>query len=397
MRKTFKYRIYPKPHQAELIERTLELCRFLYNCALEHRIRAYKHSQQSISQYAQMSELPGIKAEIAEYREVHSQVLQEVIKKLDRSFDNFFRRIREGDPKPGFPRYQGVNRYDSFVYPQLGNKMLPAQGRIYLPKIGSVKIKLSRSLEGTPKTCTIIHKNGKYYACFSCEVEKKSLQATGKVAGLDMGVISFVATSDGENIEAPKTYRKAENKLKRAQREVSRRNRGSNRRRKSVINLARLHEKVANQRRDIAHKTARKLVNEYDLIAYEDLQIKNMVKNRHLAKSIQDAGWNLFFNILTSKAEEAGRRIVKVSPAYTSQICSECGELVKKTLAERTHHCPVCGLILDRDVNAARNILKIALAQTSMKNKGSGRAFGDVAALAAASEPRISLVFSQGV
>jgi putative transposase len=171
---------------------------------------------------------------------------------------------------------------------------------------------------------------------------------------------------------------------------VSRRKRGSNRRRKSVQKLARLHEKVANQRRDIAHKTARALVNEYDLIAHEDLQVKNMVKNRHLSKSIKDAGWNLFFNVLSSKAEEAGRQVVKVPPAYTSQICSGCGELVKKTLAVRTHRCPACGLVLDRDVNAARNVLIIALA--SSKPKGSGRAFGDVAALAAASEPRISLV-----
>jgi len=177
-----------------------------------------------------------------------------------------------------------------------------------------------------------------------------------------MGVSAFAATSDGEIFEAPNTYRKAEKRLKRAQREVSRRKKGSNRRRKAVRKLAKTHEKVANQRRDIAHKTARILVNKYDLIAHEDLQVNNMLKSHHLAKSIQDAGWNLFFNILASKAEEAGRQVVNVPPAYTSQICSDCGQIVKKNLAERTHKCPECGLILDRDVNAARNILKIALA-----------------------------------
>ena len=287
---------------------------------------------------------------------------REVLKKLDKAFQSFYRRIREGDTKPGFPRFKVENRYHSLVYPQLNAKMLPSVGTINLPKIGIIPIKLSRPLEGTPKTCTVIHKNGKFYVCYSSEVEAKILPPTGKQVGIDMGVTSLATTSDGDIFEAPKTYRKAEKRLKRAQREVSRRKKGSSRRQKAVRKLAKVHEKVANQRRDISHKTARKLVNQYDLIAHEDLQANNMLKNRHLSKSIQDAGWNLFFGILTSKAEDAGRLVVKVPPAYTSQICSACGEIVKKTLAERIHKCPECGLILDRDINAARNILKIALA-----------------------------------
>lgn len=362
MLKTYKYRIYPTSEQAAIIINVLTLCRYLYNCALEHRIQAYKRTGKTVNKYEQMAELPDIKSEFPEFKGIHSQVLQEVLKKLDKTFQNFFRRIREGDARPGFPRHKGENRYHSFVYPQPNSKMLPLGGTINLPKIGIIPIRLSRPLEGTPKTCTVFHKNGKFYACYSCEVEAQILPPTGNQVGIDMGVSTFVATSDGEIFEAPNTYRKAEKRLKRAQREVSRRKKGSNRRRKAVRKLAKTHEKVANQRRDIAHKTARILVNKYDLIAHEDLQVNNMLKSHQLAKSIQDAGWNLFFNILASKAEEAGRQVVNVPPAYTSQICSDCGQIVKKNLAERTHKCPECGLILDRDVNAARNILKIALA-----------------------------------
>lgn len=308
-----------------------------------------------------MAELPDIKAEFSEYKGVHSQVLQEVLKKLDKAFQNFFRRIREGDIKPGFPRFKGENRYHSIVYPQLNAKILPLGGTINLPKIGIIPIELSRPLEGTPKTCTVIHKNGKFYVCYSCEVEAKILPPTDKQVGIDMGITHFATTSDGEHIDTPKTYRQAEKKLKQHQRRVSRRKRGSKRRKKAVRDLARCHEKVANQRRDIAHKTANKLIGEYDLIAYEDLRVKNMLKNHHLAKSIQDAGWNTFLTILTNKAAEAGRQVVKVPPAYTSQNCSQCGGTVKKSLAVRVHDCPYCGLVLDRDVNAARNILKLAL------------------------------------
>lgn len=368
MLKTFKYRIYPNMKQAAKIDHTLDLCRFLYNCALEHRIKAYKHSKY-ISKYSQMAELPDIKNTFHEYREVHSQVLQDVLKRLDKSYLNFFRRVKKGE-KPGFPRFQGYNRYDSFTYPQFRDNML-SDNRVYLPKIGKVKIKLSRTLQGKLKTCTVVRKNGKYYVCFCCEVELKPLPKTHKVVGIDMGISSFVATSDDVLIEAPRSYRKAEKKLKTQQREVSRRKKGSSRRKKSVQRLSRTHEKITNQRKDIAHKVSRFLVNNYDLIAREDLKITNMVKNHCLAKSISDSGWGMFFNILAYKAEEAGRKVVKVNPRYTSQICSGCGSIVKKSLAVRVHNCPDCGLVLNRDINAARNILAIAL------KSGSGGAFGD--------------------
>jgi len=371
MLKTYRYRLYPNKKQKQIIDNTIELCRHLYNCGLEQRIRAYRQNRISVTAFQQINELPGLKETFPEYQNVHSQVLQDVLRRLDKTFKAFFLRIKAGE-KGGCPRFKGVTRYHSFTYPQPQENMLPSNGKLYLPKIGRVKIKLHRELPSKIRTITITRKNGKYYACFAVEAEANPLPITGKYVGIDMGVISFVATSDGLLVQAPRSYRKAEKRLKTYQREVSRRKKGSNRRKKSVQKLARAHEKVANQRKDIAHKVARYLVDNYDFIAHEDLQVKNMVKNHHLAKSIHDSGWGVFFNILACKAAEAGRLVVKVPPQYTSQICSGCSTIVKKSLAERIHKCPHCGLELDRDINAARNILATALSIT-----GSDGAFGD--------------------
>jgi putative transposase len=374
MLKSYKYRIYPTTKQKVAIDNTVNLCRYLYNCGLEQRIRAYRQQRRNLNYYVQANELRGIKTFSPDFTQVHSQVLQDVLKRLDKSYQNFFRRVKQGD-KPGFPRFQGYNRYHSFTYPQPGDNMVPTNGKLYLPKIGKVRINLHRELPGKIKTVTITKTNGKHYACFSVEVDSIELIPTNKQVGIDVGVSSFVATSDGLLIEAPRTYRNTEKKLKTQQREVSRRKKGSNRRKKSVQRLSKTHEKIANQRKDIAHKTARYLVDNYDLIAHENLKIKNMVKNHHLAKSIQDSGWGLFFDVLAYKAEEAGRKVVKVNPYNTSQICSGCGSLVKKSLSVRTHKCD-CGLTLDRDINAARNILATALKQ------GLDGAFGDGLAVA---------------
>jgi len=371
MLKTYRYRIYPNSRQKQIIDQTIELCRYLYNCGLEQRIKAYRQYKISVSAYQQINELPYIKKCFPEYQNIYSQVLQDVLRRLDKTFSSFFHRVKTGE-KPGFPRYKGENRHHSFTYPQPQENMIPANGKVYLPKIGRVKIKLHREIPGNIKTVTVTRRNGKYYACFTVETEPVLLHKTGRAVGIDMGVSAFVATSDGLLVQSPQTYRKAEKRLKRLQREVSRRKKGSNRRRKSVQKLASVHEKIANQRKDIAHKTARYLVNNYDLIIHEDLQIKNMVKNHHLAKSIQDSGWGMFFDILAYKAEDAGKQVVKVNPHNTSQMCSGCGHIVKKTLAVRIHKCPHCGLELDRDINAARNILATALSIT-----GSDGAFGD--------------------
>ena len=358
MLKTFKYRLYPTKEQIQIINQTIETCRRLYNYFLEDRIYTFKEIKSSVSKIEQINQMPGLKKNNQYYKAVHSQVLQEVAARLDKAYDNFFRRVKSGKEKPGFPKFKGRQHYDSFCYPQSGFSV--DDNKLILSKIGSVKIKLHRPIGGSIKTCSIVRKNDKYYACFSCEVEVQTLPKTGSVVGIDVGITDFVITSDGEFFPKRDSYRKAEKRLKYLQRQVSRRIKGSNRRRKAVKLLARQHEKVSNQRKDVAHKVSTKLIQENDMVAHEDLQIKNMVKNHNLAKSIHDAAWNKLFQFLAYKASDAGRLIVPVSPYQTSQICSGCGEIVKKKLSQRWHNCPHCGLSIQRDVNAAINILAVA-------------------------------------
>lgn len=360
MLKAYKYRIYPNKKQIEIIDQTITLCQRLYNCALEHRIYLYKHCNVNVNYYDQAKELKEIKKVLPEYKTVQSQVLQDVLKRLDKAYKSFFRRLKQGE-KAGFPRFQSYKRYNSFTYPQSGFSL--SGSHLQLSKIGNIKVKLHRPVEGKMKTCTIVRNNGKYYVCFSCEVEEKQIPSIGGAVGIDMGIKEFAITSDGELIPNPKYYRKAESKLKKQQQAVRRKKKGSNRRKKAVTILAKTHEHIANKRKDNAYKVAKHLLTNYDIIVREDLKINNMVKNHHLAKSISDAGWGIFFNILDAKAKQAPcKKIIAVDPKYTSQICSGCGEIVKKSLAVRTHRCPYCGLEIDRDVNAAINILSRGIA-----------------------------------
>lgn len=359
MLKAYKYRIYPNKKEKHLIDQILETCRYLYNNFLYERKTMYEYEGTYITYRWQADSLPYRKKLNVYLAHVHSQVLQDVARRVDKVYKNFFRRVETGKT-PGYPRYKGKGQYGSFTYPQSGYTVV--DGKLKLSGIGSIKIRLHRPLEGNVKTCTIIRKNGKYYTCFSSEVITTSLDVTGKVVGIDMGVSDFCITSDGDFFPSPASYRKAEKKLKKAQRKVSRRKKGSNRRKKAIVELAKVHEKVTNQRRDIAHKVACKLINGYDMIAHEKLQIKNMVKNKHLSKSISDAGWGMFFSILAYKAESAGKEIVEVDPRNTSQLCNGCGNIVPKKLSNRWHNCPACGYSIHRDVNAARNILKRATA-----------------------------------
>lgn len=361
MLKTYKYRLYPNQEQKQKIDNTIGLCKNLYNAALEHRIYLYKHGGINVNYNAQQNELPGLKQILPEYKKVQSQVLQDVLRRLDKAYKNFFRRVRQGE-KPGFPRFQSYKRYNSFTYPQSGFAL--SGSHLQLSKIGNVKVKLHRPIDGIIKTCTIVRKNGRYYVCFSCEVKPNAMFLTYQDIGIDMGVKEFCITSDGELIPNPKNYRKAEAKLRKQQQALSRKKKGSNRRKKAVFELANTHEHVANQRKDNAYKTANYLLNKYDTIVREDLQINNMVRNHKLAKSISDAGWGIFFDILNAKAKQApGKRVIKVNPYNTSQICSGCGQIVKKDLSVRIHSCLSCGLEIDRDINAAINILQRGLSQ----------------------------------
>jgi putative transposase len=365
VRKTFQYKLKPTPEQERLLERTLMLCRHIYNAAVGERREAWRMRGVSASYYQQKAELPGIKEAMPDYAEVNAQVLQDVALRVDLAFQAFFRRLRKGQT-PGYPRFQGRNRYNSFTYPQVGEHggARLDNGFLVLSKIGHIAVRWSRPLEGTPKTILISRKADGWYACVSCaDVPTQPLPSTGQETGIDLGIEALATLSNGARVFHPGRYHKAERALKTAQRRVSRRKKGSNRRRKAVTLLAKAHQKVRRQRRDFHHKTALALVRANDTIYHENLQPASMVKNHHLAKSITDAGWGAFLTILTDKAAGAGRRVVAVSPAYTSRTCSGCGVVIQKGLSVRRHACPDCGTSLHRDHNAARNILALGKKQ----------------------------------
>ncbi len=369
IRKTFKYKLQPTPDQERLLDCTLMLCRRVYNAALGERREAWRMRGISVTYHQQKAELPGIKAAMPEYGEVHSQVLQDVVLRVDVAFQAFFRRIREGQT-PGYPRFHGRDRYNSLTYPQFGNGATLDNGCLVLSKIGQIAVRWSRPLEGTTKTVTISREADGWYVSFSCaDVPTQPLPPTGQETGVDLGLESFATLADGAMIHTPRCYRKAERHLKRLQHCVSRRKKGSHRRRKAVRCLARAHLKVRRARQDFHHKTALALVRAFDTIYHEDLQTANLLKNHHLAKSIADAGWSAFLSILAFKAAYAGKRAVAVPPAYTSQACSGCGVLVTKGLSVRWHTCPACGTSLHRDQNAALNIMALG-----KKQSGAGQA-----------------------
>jgi putative transposase len=356
VRKTYTYRLDPTPEQQQALGVTLWRCRTLYNVALEQRTRWWERGQGvGASYYQQKAELPDLKAACPEYSEIHAHVLQDVMVRLDRAFQAFFRRVTAGET-PGYPRFQGRGRYKSFTFPEYGDGAVVDGGVLRLSKIGRIRIRLHRPLEGIPKTVTLSREADGWYASISCaDVPTQPLPITGQETGIDLGIEAFATLSDGTRIFHPGWYRKAERALKTAQRRVSRRKKGSNRRRKAVTLLAKAHQMVRRQRQDFHHKTALALVRAYDTISHENLQPANMVKNHQLAKSISDVGWGAFLTILTDKAACAGRRVIGVNPAYTSQRCSGCGELVSKDLSVRWHRCPDCGTSLHRDHNAAKN------------------------------------------
>jgi putative transposase len=354
--KTFKYKLKPAPEQEQAMAFVVRRCRELYNAALQERRDAWHKCGVSVNVAHQSAELPAIKEVRPEYRDVHSQVLQDVLTRLDRAFQAYFRRVQAGE-QPGYPRFQGARRYHSFTYKQFGNGATLDSGFLVLSKIGRIGVRWSRPMEGTPKTVTISQEADGWYCCFSCEeVPTQPLPPTGCATGIDVGLKVFLITAEGDIVENPRHYRTAEKALVKAQRRVSRRKKGSKRRRKAAQLLAKKHQKVKRQRQDFHHKTALLLVRHYDVIYLEDLRVANLVQNSHLAKSISDAGWAQFRTILEGKAAYAGRRVVAVPAHYTSQDCSGCGERVEKSLSMRTHICTSCGLVLDRDENAARNI-----------------------------------------
>ncbi len=361
MVRVFRYRLYPTRAQDAALRETLWRLRELYNGALQERIAAYRQHGESLSAYSQMAELREVRAVRPEYAAIHVHLLQDAITRLDRAYRSFFRRVKAGQTA-GFPRYQGRGRYTSFTFKDAKNRngvrFAAGGSRLDITGIGKVKIKLHRPMEGRLKQVTItLGGDGHWYACMCCdEVPAKPLPATGESVGIDVGITTFAALSNGEMVANPRYYERAQASLRRAQKTVSRRrNKRSNRRRKAVALLAKQHDRVRRTRLDFHHKVAVDLVRRFDRIAVEKLNVKGLAQMR-LAKQVHDAGWAQFATILEGKAECAAREFIAVDPRGTSQICSECGGEVRKKLSVRVHDCPHCGYVADRDHNAARNV-----------------------------------------
>ena len=361
--RAYKFRLYPSAEQEEMLSNQLELCRDLYNAFLLERRYAYRGSRKSLTYNRQQNEMPELKNTFEEYKEIHSQVLQDVARRVDRAYQNFYRRIREKEQgikkKAGFPRLKGMGRYRSITYPQSGFEIME-NGHLKLSKIGRIRMFKHREIEGEIKTLNISRDStGKWYASFSVKQDIVALQPekTGNSIGIDAGLLHLITMSDGTVIDPPKFLKKGDKRIRKAQRNLSRKKMGSNNRIKARINLSKQHRKVKNQREDFAHKLSNRLVQTYGLIAFENLNVTGMMKNHHLAKSIADASWSTIVQYTTYKAESAGREVVLVDPGNTSRQCQNCGyskESMK--LSERTFHCDSCGYEIDRDLNAAINI-----------------------------------------
>ena len=342
------------------------------------RKTAYETNGETLTMYGQQATYTGLKEIRPTLRNVHSQVLQNVAVRLDLGMKAFFRRVRAGQT-PGYPRFRGRDRYDSFTYPQAPNGCKLEGSILSLSKIGQVKVKLHRPLEGTPKNCAIKRDScGKWWATFSCEVEAPEfLPAAGEVVGIDVGLKDFAFLSTDEAVPAPKFFRRGESELAKVQRKLSKEEKGTpqrlgaqrtivqRRKRKKVV--SQVHAKIASRRRNFTDQLSRKIVNRFQLIAVEDIHTNRLVHNHCLAKSIYDAAWSQFFDMLAYKAECAGRQLIKVNPAYTSQDCNQCKHRQKMALCERVYNCPCCGLSCHRDLNASLNILKIAVGQYSVE------------------------------
>ncbi len=392
--KAFKFRLRPTPAQRTELQRTLDVCRELYNAGLQEKRDAYKLAGVHRSCSQQQADLTEIKAIRPDVALVYAQVLQDVLKRLHRAFDAFFRRVKEATQagklgkkprKPGYPRFKGRDRYDSFTFPQVArNGLLKAggvgmteRGRLNVHGIpGDVKVIWHREMVGRPKTAQLKREGRHWYVVLTCDqVPMEERERSGRDCGIDVGLKSFAVLDDGTVIANPRHLRNTERDIRLASRKVNKKPKRSKRRRKARAKLAAVHRHVANQRRDHHHKAARAIVRKYDRIAVEDLNVAGLARGR-LSKSVHDAGWSQFLEILSSKAECAGCEVIKVAASGTSQQCSACGDTVPKDLSVRVHRCP-CGYVADRDVNAAMNIRARAFASRpgcGLRRGASGRA-----------------------
>jgi putative transposase len=358
MHKTFKYRLYPSRNQIRLLEQTLETCRRRHNACLAERKDAWEKEHRSIGQYEQLARVKNFRRENPFAAQVHSHILQVTTADLDKAFQAFFRRVKAGE-QPGYPRFKGHGRFSSFGLKECGNGFKLDGRRLRVAGIGRLAVRWHRPIEGTIKTVRVVRQTDGWYACFACEVEPHPLPSTHAEVGLDVGLYHLLTTSDGEKIENPRWYRMEQKHLRVLQRRMSRRTKFERHWSQAVQTVQQQHQHITNRRKDFLNKLVNDLISRYDRLAVEDLKISNLVRHHYFSKSILDAGWGYFRQQLVSKAEYAGKLVVVVPPAYTSKTCSQCGQRFESlTLAERWVQCD-CGLSLDRDHNAALNLLAL--------------------------------------
>jgi putative transposase len=376
MLRTYKYLLRPNEQQIEQLDFLLWQSRLVYNAALEGRIRTYQETGRGIGYAAQWAYFRDVRRENPEtLGQLNASSLQHLLRRLDKAFAAFFRRVRSGE-KPGFPRFKGRDRFRSLEYTYGDGCKLRQDGHgrrsFYVQNVGEVRLCYHRAIPSgaSIKHAVVKRVNKRWFVCLMLELpvplaeRAPTRRQVGKVPstlGIDVGLKSLAALSSGELIETPRPLRANLAKLRRLQRHAARQVKGSQRQRKTYRQVARLHEKVANQRADHLHKLSTRLVTGNDLIAIEDLSLAFMNRNGHLSLASHDAGFGLFRQMLEYKAESAGIQVIAVRASNTSQVCSGCGSMVPKGLSVRVHECPECGLVLDRDVNAARNILALAL------------------------------------
>jgi putative transposase len=365
MRMTYKYRLKPTKAQRTQLEMTFEICRSVYNSTLAVRTNAYEREGETLHYQTTARLLPMWKCLATELKQVHSQVLQNVQTRVELAFQAFFRRVKAGE-EPGYPRFKGKGQYKSITYPQYGNGVLLKDRTLYLSKIGDVAVVIHRPVGGEIKTVTIQRSVGKWYVCFSCEVEPQPLPPCPEVVGVDLGLKTFAKLSTDDAIPRQRWMKRDAKDIARLQRKKEQYPKGSAERQKAVKALNHAYQRANNRRNDFAHQESRKLVNHFGLIVFEKLDIQDMQTdgNKVINRNIADVAWARFVTYTAYKAESAGRRVIQVNPKGTTQECSnpKCRKVVRKDLSVRVHDCPHCGLRIDRDLNAALNVLARGLA-----------------------------------